>query len=266
MNSYTVLFENSDFIVVDKASGVLSVPSRVGEKETRPVLGKILEAALKIKIFPVHRLDAEVSGILLYAKNAQAHREANQVFENHWVQKTYEALSIAAGDFQKAAANLANSTPAGKFSSSDGQFPEIGATVEWRSKLLRGKKRAYESSGGKDSLTRAKIKAKLEWRGHLALLWELEPVTGRSHQLRFEMARHKVPICGDTLYGSTISILKNRADHMSSGRETSDSDVLESGGIALRAVKIDFTIAHGKNLLKTLPLLIEARDLVSFLK
>ena len=94
----------------------------------------------------------------------------------------------------------------------------IGETYEWKSKLLRGKKRAYESPHGKDSLTLAKLEL-VDENGFSH--WDLSPVTGRSHQLRFELFRHEEPIVGDSLYGST--------------------DKFYGEGIALRAYKIDFS-------------------------
>lgn len=84
---------------------------------------------------------------------------------------------------------------------------------------MRGKKRAYEAEFGKKSVTKAKLV------GHTSngrAVWHLQPLTGRSHQLRYEMARHGFPIDGDKLYGSTVS---------------DDAWI----GIKLRAAKLDFT-------------------------
>ena len=73
-----------------------------------------------------------------------------------------------------------------------------GEKVVWKSLLLRGKKRAYEADFGKPSLTEGYVfdetKSSIEWR--------LNPRTGRSHQLRYELFKHKCPILGDRLYGS----------------------------------------------------------------
>ncbi|MFZ4714250.1 MAG: pseudouridine synthase [Bacteriovoracaceae bacterium] len=170
-----VVFENEFIMVVDKPSGVLSVPSRLGEKEERPILGLLLQDQLKIQIYPIHRLDAEVSGIVMYAKTAEAHRVANLWFEHKLIHKTYCALTEGKSDLQ------------------------IGVENSWKCKLLRGKKRAYESPHGKDSLTLATLRKKTD----TGLLWDLSPVTGRSHQLRYELYRHGYPILGDTLYNST---------------------------------------------------------------
>lgn len=172
-----VLFENEHFVVVDKPAGYLSVPSRMPGIDERRVVGTLLQDQVKTQIFPVHRLDFEVSGILLFAKTAQAHRSGNNWFENKKVQKIYSCISANSVAF------------------------EPGQNYEWKCQLLRGKKRAYESPAGKPSLTRAQLLK----RSEKGLVWNLEPVTGRAHQLRYEMYRHQMPILGDRLYGSQVS-------------------------------------------------------------
>jgi tRNA pseudouridine32 synthase / 23S rRNA pseudouridine746 synthase len=188
-----LLFENPHFVAVDKPAGWLTVPGRTGTADTRPCLGRTLEAELDKRLYPVHRLDAEVSGLVLFARDETAHRIANAWFEAHTLRKRYEALT-------------------------EGEALELvpGREVEWRSQLLRGKKRAYVSPHGKLAVTRATFV-----RPHAdALLWRLEPLTGRSHQLRVHLASHGFPILGDTLYGARVS--------------------LAAGGIALRAVSLSF--------------------------
>ena len=169
-----ILFQNAHFVAALKPAGVLSVPARVAE-DPRPILGRLLEAELGCPILPIHRLDAEVSGLVLYALTPEAHRQANSEFENRRVQKTYQAFSRG-GDFAARKQGT------------------------WKAKLLRGKKRAYESPVGKLAVT------DYELVGETAigsLEWRLFPKTGRSHQLRWELYRHDSPILGDTLYGST---------------------------------------------------------------
>ncbi len=200
--SYKIVFQNEHFIVVDKDAMVLSVPGREGEKDERPVLGRILEKDLGLTIYPVHRLDYEVQGLIMFAKNPAAHKAANAWFEKKEVHKTYVALT-------KALPEAPNTF-------------KIGESYDWKCKLLRGKKRAYESPHGKESFTRALLTAIENGIFH----WEMNPITGRSHQLRFELFRHGHPIVGDELYSST--------------------EKFESAGIALRAFKIDFAKAPGK--------------------
>jgi tRNA pseudouridine32 synthase/23S rRNA pseudouridine746 synthase len=195
--TYKIIFDNTHFVIVDKNALVLSVPSREGESESRPVLGKILESDLGIPLYPVHRLDFEVQGLIIFAKNPISHKAANAWFEKKEVHKSYVAMTrpIEAGVSFIA-----------------------GENFEWKSKLLRGKKRTYESPHGKDSKTLAFL-SRIDEKG--IFHWELNPVTGRSHQLRFELFKHGHPIIGDKLYSS--------------------NELFTEGGIALRAFKIDFS-------------------------
>lgn len=192
--SYQTIFKNDFFVIVDKAPNVLSVPSRTGENDPRICLGRLLEVNLDCQIYPVHRLDYEVQGLIMYALNPKAQSAANSWFLRKEIQKIYSAKTKSSGKFKS------------------------GDNFEWKCKLLRGKKRAYESPVGKDSLTHARL-IHIDQSGYSH--WELEPITGRSHQLRYELFRHEEPIVGDELYGST--------------------EIFKPEGIALRAFKIDFS-------------------------
>jgi len=177
----------------------------------------------KCQLWAVHRLDEEVSGVLLFAKSAAAHRLANEWFEKRQVEKKYEAFSLPV------------SNPS-----------TLSQKQVWKSKLLRGKKRAYERDFGKESVTEAQFEKNIELEDQKCAVWTLSPRTGRSHQLRYEMAKHGYPILGDSLYGSTA-----KWDH--------------SGAIALRAVKLDFTRCKDRESLG-LPVEIVVSDLESWLR
>ena len=192
--SYTTVLKNDHFIIVDKRPNVLSVPSRLGSVDPRPCLGLLLQDELGKTIFPVHRLDYEVQGLIIFALTPEAQREANAWFENKTIQKIYSAISKSSGAFK------------------------IGELYEWKCSLLRGKKRAYESPHGKESLTMGRLTS-IDQNGFSH--WELSPITGRSHQLRYELFRHGEVIVGDALYGSL--------------------ERFSEDGIALRAFKIDFS-------------------------
>lgn len=218
---------------------MLSVPGRSGAADQRPCAGRLLEAETGGRIFPVHRLDREVGGLLMFARNPEAHRHACKWFEDHLLQKTYEALVYP---LVEDAVDVAALMTAG---SKD--------WLTWEARLVRGKKRTFDAPHGKPAITRARCLGKKSMRGsswdelfvaqgHIAeggreapneghlsagldatlpVCWQLEPVTGRPHQLRWEMARHGMPIVGDTLYGGVP---------------------LQSGDvIALRSVGIQFT-------------------------
>ncbi|MBX3033232.1 MAG: RNA pseudouridine synthase [Bdellovibrionaceae bacterium] len=208
---FELVFDDGNFVIADKPAGWLTVPSRFEAEDDRTVLGRELEKSLKTRLFPVHRLDFEVSGLVMFAKNPRAHREAGQWFEKRQVTKTYQALS-GARDFSHWPPDLRCADEAIK----------EGEDLEWHCRLLRGKRRSYEHAKGDPAVTRARLETVEQgtWR------WSLHPLTGRAHQLRFEMSRHGFPILGDALYGSKA--------------------VWEDKAIALRAVHLDLSLAPGR--------------------
>ena len=191
--SVSKVFENENWVAVDKPALWLTVPSRLGDDDARPCLGRIVEKETGKRIFPVHRLDFEVSGVVLFALSSKAHRIANQWFETHQVRKTYHALSRGPVD------------------------EKFLAPLVWRSLLVRGKRRTFVAAHGQEAITEVRC---IEPLSALGALWELRPLTGKSHQLRVEMANHGYPILGDNLYGGP------KWPHP---------------GIALHAVELDFS-------------------------
>lgn len=225
-----LVFDNEHFVAADKPAGWLSVPSRLGERDARSCLGRELEKSLGARLWPVHRLDEEASGIILFARDAPSHAEASRWFEHRLVTKTYEALTGIP----------ASGLPAGP------------RERIWQSRLLRGKRRAYESSHGKPATTRAVLLGEVDANGSPALAWTLEPITGRSHQLRYELALHVAPILGDVLYGAASRL---------PGAGAGDSD---GDAIALRCVRLEFDDESGANRLG-LPAHLQARSLADWL-
>ncbi len=193
-----ILFENENFFLLDKPAGQLSIPGRFDDLLTSESLLNLLTEKLKRKVFVVHRLDREVSGLILFAKNPHAHMTASQWFENRTVVKKYEALTELQTD----------------------AWPEPHSKYHWESFLLKGKKRAYEKPFGKKSVTEAEFIGGEKFKEATVGRWLLEPKTGRSHQLRFELFKHFFPILGDELYGAKTPF---------------------PSGIALRAISLDFS-------------------------
>lgn len=196
-----IIFENNDLVVVDKPAGWLSVPSRMGAKDSRPCVGIELKKKLRIRLFPVHRLDIEVSGLLVFAKSDQAQRRLSEAFENRKVEKIYEAVTEDRGNVQT---------------------PAPGSLFE--DKILRGKKRAYIPKHGDGKIAETRV---LESRmlADGRRFWRLQPLTGRPHQLRFQLASRGFPVLGDVLYsgtklgGTEISLRAVRIKFLESGLE-----------------------------------------------
>ena len=187
-----VEFSNAHVVVVDKPPGVLTVPSRTGAADPRAVLGRKLEAALGSRLWPVHRLDFEVTGLVLFARSAEAHRIANAAFESRRVRKRYRALCENAE-----------------------KLPALPAPFTWQSLLVRGKRRSFAAPHGKPALTRAVAESLTPAAPHVTptedapttlAVFTLDPETGRPHQLRVHLATAGFPIAGDTLYGAKTTL------------------------------------------------------------
>ncbi len=197
-----IVFDNQHVVAVDKPADMLTVPGRFGDADPRPVLGRLLEIQLGVRLWPVHRLDREVSGLVVFAKTADAHRIACGLFEGHEIKKVYEAF-----------------TEMGKAP------PAPMQNICWESRIVRGKKRSFEAPHGQQAITRARV---LRQKGD-RLHWELQPETGRPHQLRVHLANAGFPIVGDALYGSRLPF--------------------EAPGIALRAVALSVKDDAGRTAL-----------------
>ena len=176
-----VLFDDADLIVVDKPSGMPSVPARTPLDP--PCVASHLRDGFGA-VEAVHRLDRDTSGLLVLARSSHARAALGRAFEARAVRKRYEAIvhggpPRSEGIVQLPLAPDPLRPPRSRVD------PILGrpATTRWR--LL-----AVSSAGEKP------------WS-----LLELEPVTGRSHQLRVHLAWLGMPIVGDRLYGLTESAM-----------------------------------------------------------
>lgn len=188
---FKVVFQNENLIVCDKESQVLSVPARE-KSDPRPCLGLQLQKELQTQIFPVHRLDFEVGGLIMYALNSKAHQTAQGWFFKKQIQKNYVAVT-SLQDFSHWPQSVKTDRSPVDLSSAK--------TLTWKTQMQRGKRRSFESPQGEWAETQAQIAKKTD----SYLLWDLFPVTGKPHQLRFELSRRGFPIWGDGLYGSKIN-------------------------------------------------------------
>ncbi len=201
------VFQNKHFIVCNKQAQVLSVPARE-KSDPRPCLGTELQRELKTQVFPVHRLDFEVSGLIIYALEPAAHKASQKWFEKKLIQKKYVA--------QTGLQNFSH-WPENVTTDRRSIEAKAGAEFIWNTQILRGKRRSFESVNGEWAETRALINSV----NKDAIIWHLYPVTGKPHQLRLELSRRGFPIHGDILYGSEYT--------------------RSEPGIALEAVEIDLS-------------------------
>jgi tRNA pseudouridine32 synthase/23S rRNA pseudouridine746 synthase len=179
-------FNTSDVLIVEKPAGYLSVPSIKGKKDPRPVVGLLAQEQWG-PLFPVHRLDFEVAGLLVFAKNSPAHKILQLLWENKGVKKIYRALSGFQGF-----SHWPNQVPGAEVN-----FKPPLNSGHWITKIVQGKRRSFVADHGLESLTEYQLLEQSQSFYH----WQLSPITGRRHQLRLEMSRHGFPILGDQLYG-----------------------------------------------------------------
>lgn len=169
-----VVYADQQLIVVDKASGVLSVPGRdINNRDClvsrlQPEYGEVLVA---------HRLDFDTSGLIVFARDKATLSALSKQFQARTVAKRYEAMVW------------------GVVTNDSGEI-DLPLALDWPNRPLH--KVDYDE--GKPSLTRYRVMTRDEQRNTTRV--ELEPVTGRSHQLRVHLLALGHPILGCPLYGS----------------------------------------------------------------
>lgn len=165
--SVRVLFETDDYIAVDKPEGVVSLAEAgLGG------LPELIKPHYPGRLFPVHRLDRGASGVIVFAKNAAAHRHLNGEFDRREVRKTYLAVVD------------------GVTSSNHGQ---INAPL----REFGSGRMGVDPKRGKPSSTEWKLAERLDG----ATLVRVSPATGRRHQIRVHLYHIGHPILGDLRYG-----------------------------------------------------------------
>lgn len=166
-----VLHIDEHLLVADKPTGLLSVPGR-GVARQASVLTYL--SAVHGPLQAVHRLDMDTSGLLAFARTAETASRLGTAFEAREVSKTYHAL--------------VEGCPQGRHGRID-----LAIGRDWAERP----KRRIDPQGGKPACTLWRLE---ETRGGIALL-RLEPLTGRTHQIRLHLAAIGHPVRGDRLYG-----------------------------------------------------------------
>lgn len=167
------LFVDDTLLVVDKPAGLLSVPGRGADKAD--CLASRIQARFADALI-VHRLDMSTSGLLLLARGEEMHRQLSRLFRERLVDKRY--LAIVDGRLDVAEGEV-----------------ELPLICDWPNRP----RQKVDFELGKRSLTKFRRQAFDPARNVTRV--ELEPITGRSHQLRVHMAELGHPILGDDLYG-----------------------------------------------------------------
>jgi RluA family pseudouridine synthase len=181
-----VLYEDADLLAVDKPEGLSAIPER---DLTLPSAQRLLEAARGERLFVVHRIDKEVSGLLLFARHAAAHRDLSIAFEKKEVEKRYLAIAWGALD-PKLGGRGEVSLPIHEFGSG-----RMGVDARGKPSITRWE-RVHDSH--KTSRSEAADAAS---GPPVTTLLRLSPVTGRRHQLRVHLYALGHALVGDPRYG-----------------------------------------------------------------
>ena len=170
-NGLELIYCDASLLVVNKPAGLLSVPGRGADKQD------CLSARIQREFsdaLVVHRLDMATSGLLVFARSVQMQRSLSEIFREREVEKRYVAVV------------------AGKVEPLTGEV-DLPIAADWPNRPLR----KIDAELGKPSLTHYRVLT----QGADTTRVELEPVTGRTHQLRLHMTSIGHPIVGDNLYG-----------------------------------------------------------------
>lgn len=209
----SIIAETENWVAINKPSGLLSIPDRLGKDISLKVL-------LKEKygdIFTVHRIDRDTSGLIIFAKNENAHKYLSKQFEDRQTKKIYQGLVIGSP-----------AVGSGTIEARIMEHPALNGTM-----IIHAK--------GKEALTDYEV---LEDFGIFSFL-QFRIHTGRTHQIRIHMKDQGYPIVGDPLYGDGKPLLLSsvKSKFKLSKNELEERPIL--GRLALHAFQLSFTDMDG---------------------
>ena len=184
-----LVYCDESLLIVNKPAGLLSVPGRGMDKADSMTTRVQIEFSDALS---VHRLDMSTSGLLVFARGKNIHRLISRLFRERKVHKSYIALVVGQMQITAGEVNL-----------------PLGA--DWPNRP----RQKVDFTSGKPALTRYRVLEsnpsclsphRREAGNAVISRVELEPVTGRTHQLRVHMAAMGYPILGDLLYGEASNV------------------------------------------------------------
>lgn len=209
-NDYQVIYSDEDIIVLNKRSGLLIAADRYNPDAPRLDL---LAAEEFGRLYAVHRIDKDTSGLIIYARNPEAQKNLSMQFENRQVHKTYHALVYGHPLWQNLDVNL-----------------PLKPDGDARHRTVVDKR------FGKPSVTEFRLIGNC---GSFSWI-EAKPVTGRTHQIRVHLAANGLSIVCDPLYSGNQKPLRLSEIKRNWHGDNEEERPLLSR-LALHAYKIEFT-------------------------
>lgn len=227
-----IIYKDADLIAINKPSGWLSIPDR-HDAELYSV--KSWFEAKGEKIFIVHRIDRDTSGLLLLARNPEAHKYYNTLFEQRTLKKTYYGLVV------------------GSVAEDQGVYDQ---PIEQHPTLL-GKMRVGRK--GKPAITHYTVEER--FRGFTWVKFQIE--TGRTHQIRVHLYNAGHSLVCDPLYGNPDPILLSSFKKKFNMSQKDEEERPLLSRLALHAYSVDLVDRQGEAHTFVAPL---PRDLDATLK
>jgi len=201
-----IVYEDDDLTVINKPAGMM-VHAGAGATDDARNRGTLVNALLHhmkslsavggdLRPGIVHRLDKETSGLIIVAKNDEAHRRLSEQFAERKVKKKY--VTLVHGWIKKDSGTINQSISRDR---------------------MRRTRMTTRSSGGRTAVTHYRVDRQLSNKFGKFTLLEVKIDTGRTHQIRVHMASIGHPVVGDALYGAPREIrLQSRPNAVNAGR------------------------------------------------
>lgn len=212
----SILFENSDFVLINKPPFVSTLEDR-NDSINILALAKTYEPDAQV----CHRLDKDTSGVLAIARNPEAYRHLSMQFENREVKKIYHAVIDGIHSFSDQLVDA----PIEKQNDGTAKLSRKGKSAQTYFTTLK------------------------TFKNHSLI--ECRPITGRMHQIRVHLAFLKAPITGDELYGGKLFFVSSVKRGFNLKKMSEEEPLMKR--MALHAFSLEFALLDGKKQLVEAP-------------